>query len=160
MADLNREFGRAWTALANADDSDRAGRIRAVAGLFRFSQLAGCNVRATDRLTADVLYLLADVEDVVAGRIGFRSVTDTSLEASLGPVLNRMALTRDAAARAAMLGELALELNDDDTVETLACMPYAEHRSGWTAEESWPSERTLRGFVQALGVAWRARRAA
>ena len=163
MTTLNRiyrDLGAAWDALAAADDHTRAARLIDVAELFEELAESGESEPVSDLLTAQLLHALADVELVATGKLSRRHATSYPFERSLGPILDRMAFTVEVKGRAVMLADLALEIPDDGVAEVLACLPYADNRSGWTVDESMPSSRTWRGFAGAVGVVWRNRRAA
>lgn len=159
LNDHYRALGAGWDAIAAATDTNRATALTDQA--YRFDSLAdsGLGRPDSDRLAALVLNLLADAERVATGQWAKRMFTASPLEDSCGPILNRWTLTRDMTGRAVLLADLALTVPDDDVAEMLACLPLANNRLGWSGEEAMPSARTWRGFVGALGVAWRARRA-
>ncbi|GAA0494403.1 hypothetical protein Ade02nite_20310 [Paractinoplanes deccanensis] len=159
LNDHYRDLGRGWDLLAAADDHTRPKLL--IDQAERFEDLAASPHGTTsDTDTAILLRLLADVEFVATGELSRRHATSSRFEPALGPVLDRLAVTADLTARAAMLAEIALQLDDDTVVETLARLPYDGNRCGWSGEEVMPSERSLGGFVRAMGVAWRSRRAA
>lgn len=162
MASLDREIGKAWDVLAEADDNTRPARLIDLADLFHEATCDGDNPDA-DAAVADVLDMLADVELLVSGSLSRRHCTDRPLEAAIGPVLDRMATVPNVAGRAQFLEEIADALaeafGDDTAAETIACMPYAPGMVGWRIEERYPTSRTLRAGIKAAGVAWRARRA-
>ncbi len=158
LNDHYRELGRGWDLLADATEHTRPSLL--IDQAERFEELAAAPYGGNhDTDAAILLHLLADVELVATGKLSRRHATSSRFEAALGPILDRMALTTELKARAVMLGELSLDL-DDNLAEILAGMPYCEGRGGWTADESMPSERSLKGFFGALRVVWRSRRAA
>lgn len=154
-----RALGAGWDAIACATDDNRPDLLFGQA--YRFDKLAasGLGRADSDNLIALVLRLIGDAELVTTGRHAKRMFTVSRLEPTCGPVLNRWATEPDVKTRAALLEDLAAVVDDDEVAEVLAGLPLADNRLGWSDEEAMPSSRTWRGFVGALGVAWRSRRA-
>ncbi|MGK5682448.1 hypothetical protein [Actinoplanes sp. URMC 104] len=159
LNDHYRALGYGWDQLAAADDGNR------VALLFdqadRFADLAASRLADphADEQIAVLLRVIADADLAATGRLSRRHYTDSVFEAEVGGFFDRFAAEPDLTARACMLEELCGLLRDASVAETIAYLPYAPGMVGWRHEEHLPSARTLRGFLAALGVAWRTRRA-
>jgi hypothetical protein len=111
--------------------------------------------------SALLLTLVADVELVACGQLTRRFTTDTWLEPYAGPVLDRMAATPAVADRARLLEALADAVEPYvgvQAVETLACLPLADGKCGWSDERRLPS--TFVGLVRHGWHVWRESRAA
>ena len=156
--DLDREIGRAWDALADADDATRVARILDVAGLFEQSADAGANLPESDRMIGKLLHLIADADLVATGQLSRRWVA-CDIHPLVEDAINRMAGERDLNRRAELLEDLWRAIPDDQAAEAIGCMPYAPGMVGWRREERMPTSATWKGFIGAVGVAWRQRRA-
>lgn len=152
LNDHYRALGRAWDALAKSDDCNRVACIIDVAELLEDLADSGLNRPDSDRAAAVMLRQIAHADLLATGMLTRRDF-DTSIEPAARLVLDRIAGEPDLEARAELLPELAVAIQNPEVAETVACMPYGP--GDWC-----PSSRTFRGFLGALKWSWRQRRAA
>lgn len=124
----------AWDALAVADDATRVARLLDCALALEQSAARGDGLPNSARRAGLLIRLIADADLVANGLLRRRFVADSDLEPVVGPVLDRMAATRDISGRARLLEQLCALIEDEDTAETIACLPYAPGMVGWRVE--------------------------
>lgn len=154
-----RAIGRAWDALAEANDATRGARLLDVAESLEDLADSGENRPHSDKLTAGVIRHIADADMAATGHLTRRIMTGTGINYLLGDVLDDMAALSSVEDRAALLETVCARISDAEAAEAIACMPYAPGMVGWRREERFPPSRTFSAGLKALGVAWRARRA-
>lgn len=162
MSDVDRKISRALDALNEATNPrDRAIRLMDAAALLRESASQGGEFAAADTDTATLLDTLADVEFIAAGQLTRRHATGSRFEGVAGHVFEQMAAEPDIADRAALLEAVADALDgvvSDETLESLACLPYHPGRRGWSTDLYLPA--SFPKMVRTVFLAWRERGAA
>ena len=160
---LDRQIGRALDALADSTDANRVPCLIDVADLLeRLAEKPGNADPLGDAVPALVYRMVADADLVATGQLSRRHTTDHPFNTVAGEVFDDMAAEPDLRLRAGHVKQLVrwvdVAYRNDNAAEPIALMPYGGLVGG-EDEVYWPASRTLRGFVGALGAAWRARRA-
>lgn len=156
---IDRMIADARDRLAEADDTNRVGRLNDLATAYEAHADTGCvdcPELAFDSLTATLIRGIAGADLAATGQL---SRLHHRADDRYAPVLQRMATEPNITARARLLQDLCHLIGDESAAEAIACLPYAPGMVGWRTAEYLTGDRSVRGFVKALGWAWRNRRA-